>query len=259
LTEQEHPLEYLPELALGVLAEEEAPGIREHLAACDSCQAEYEVMAEAARLLPYAVKEVEPSEAVREGLMGRIADEPRQLRPRVIRPAWQRFTAIAAAAALLVVAGGFAGGILMGGDDGDLKRENSLQGSLVRAVAEGNARRDTVESGAMKASVVYAPGTESAFALLEGLPALPSGKAYQAWFIEAGAPKPSNVFGSEGGVWLDSPGDVASFAAMALTIEDEGGADAPSQAPFMVVSLNSTASSAGGFNLKDWFALTMRD
>ena len=254
MTEQEHPLEYLPELALGVLAEEEAPGIREHLAACAGCQAEYEVMAEAARLLPYAVKGVEPSDGVREGLMERIAHEPREFRPRVIRPAWQRFTAMAAAAAVLLVVGGFAGGVLVGGDDGGLERENERQGSLVRAVAEGIARRDTAESGAMKASVVYAPGTDSAFALLEGLPALPSGKAYQAWFIEGGAPKPSNVFGAAGGVWLESPGDVGSFAAMALTIEDKDGADVPSQAPFLVVNLNTSAGKP--FTISDWLALT---
>jgi hypothetical protein len=253
LTEQEHPVEFLPELALGVLPEGEAPGIRAHLEGCESCRAEYEIMTEAARLLPYAVEEAEPAPSVKTGLMDRIASEPRMLRPRVIRPAWQRFTAIAAAAALLIAVGGFAGALMFRGDNSSLETENGRQGALVLALAEGNARRDTYEEGAMRASVVYAAGTESAFALLEGLPALPSGKAYQAWFIADGAPKPSNTFGGPGkGVWLESPGDVTGFAAMALTIEDKGGVDAPSQAPFMVVDLNAAA---GSFSLKDWFAL----
>jgi anti-sigma-K factor RskA len=255
LTEQEHPLEYLPELALGVLAEDEAPGIRAHLESCESCRAEYEIMAEAARLLPYAVEEVEPAPSVKAGLMERIASEPRPLGARIVRPAWQRFTAIAAAAAVLVAVGGLAGAMLFGVSDGDLEDENGRQGALVRAVAEGNARRDTFEDGAMRANVVYAPGADSAFALLAGMPELPSGKAYQAWFIADGAPRPSNVFSSvEDGVWLESPGSVTGFAAMALTIEDEEGADAPSQAPFMVVELNATA---GTFSLEDWFALSM--
>jgi hypothetical protein len=186
--------------------------------------------------------------------MERIAEEPRVLRPRVIRPAWQRFTAIAAAAAVLVILGGVVGAFLSSGDD-SLEEENARQGALVRAVAEGNARRDTFSDGGLNANVVYAPGQRSAFALLKGLPALPAGKAYQAWFIEGGAPRPSNVFSSfDDGVWLESPGDVANFAAMALTIEDKAGAEQPSQAPFMVVELGSTA---GSFDLSDWFALTM--
>lgn|GEM_PF-3344074 len=255
MTEQEHPLEFLPELALGVLAEEEAPGIRAHLDTCASCRAEYNIMAEAARLLPYAVEDVEPAPSVKSGLMERIANEPRVLRPRALRPAWQRFGAIAAAAAVLIVLGGVLGAVLAGDGDAGLEAENARQGALVRAVAEGNARRDTFESGAMRANVVYAPGQRTAFALLQGMPALPDGKAYQAWFIEGGAPRPSTVFSSaEDGVWLDSPGDVAGFAAMAFTIEDEDGAQAPSQPPFLVVELGATA---GTIDLAGWFALTM--
>ena len=257
LTEQEHPLEFLPELALGVLPEAEAPGIRAHLSTCDSCRAEYEIMAEAARLLPYAVQEVEPGPSLKAGLMDRIASEPRVLRPKVMRPAWQRFTAIAAAAALLIAIGGALGVFAFAGDNSSLEAENGREGALVRALAEGDARRDTFEDGQLRASVVYAPGTTAAFALLEGLPPLPSGKEYQAWFIADGAPRPSNTFArAANGVWLASPGDVTGFAAMALTIEDKGGAKAPSQAPFMVVGLDATA---GSFSLQDWFAMRPGD
>jgi hypothetical protein len=186
--------------------------------------------------------------------MERIAAGPRQLRPRPAPPAWQRFAAIAAAVVVMLALGGIAGMLVANGGDG-LEDENARQGALVRAVAQGNARRDTFEDGALRASVVYAPGQESAFALLEGMPPLPAGKAYQAWFIEGGAARPSNVFQeSRDGVWLESPGDVAAFAAMAFTIEDEEGAEAPSQAPFMVVELGT---SAGTFSLEDWFAMTM--
>ena len=88
MTDQEHPLEYLPELALGVLAEEDAPAIRAHLAECATCRAEYETMSQAARLLPYVVEDMEPSASVRDGLMERIASEPRLLRRQNRWPAW---------------------------------------------------------------------------------------------------------------------------------------------------------------------------
>lgn len=258
MTEQEHPIEFLPELALGVLAEDDAPGIREHLANCPSCQAEYEVMAEAARILPYAVEEVEPAPELRDGLMQRIATEPRVMRARPSRPAWQRYAQIAAAAAVFLVLGAFAGSMLWGADDGDLKDENARSGAFVQAIAQGNARRDTAESGDSRAMVVYVPGHTSAFVWVEGMPALPSGKAYQAWFIDGAAPRPSTVFSARsGGVWLESPSDVAGFSAIGLTVEDEDGARTPSQDPFMEVKLRPTAASQP-FSLGDWFVLTSR-
>jgi hypothetical protein len=257
LTEAEHPVEFLPELALGVLAEDDAPGIREHIASCESCRAEYEVMVRAARLLPYAVEEVEPATEVREGLMERIAAEPRLLRARGVRPSWQRFTAIAAGVAVLLAAGGVAGALLWrGNDNAGLEDEVGHQRELVQAVAQGTAARDTAEQGGTKATLVYAPGTDSAFAWLEGMPPLPEGKAYQAWFIAADAPKPSNVFSStSGGVWLDSPGSVRDFSAFALTIEDKDGATAPSQQPFVVVALNTAAAQLHPFTMDDWLAM----
>ncbi len=258
MTEEEHPLDYLPELALGVLAEDDAPRIREHLETCASCRDEYETMVRAARLLPFAMEELEPGPEVRAGLMDRIASEPRLLRPKRGWPRWQQLTAIAAAAAVLVVVGGFAGAFLTGSDN-SLTEENGLQRTLVEAVAEGNARRETAEQDGATTALVYAPGSSSAFAWVQNLPTLPDGKAYQAWFIESGTARPSDVFStSEGGVWVSSPGDISHFGAFALTIEDKGGATQPSQTPFMVLTLG-TAASRQPFTTQDWLALTTRN
>jgi len=262
LTEQEHPLEFLPELALGVLAEADAPGIRDHLAGCETCRAEYEAMLDAARLLPFAVEQVEPSPAIRESLMERIASEPTVLRPRVSqpsRPAWQRFAAIAAAVAVLVVAGGVAGAVLNNSDSSGLEAEVQQQGRLVQAVARGEAARGTAEQNGATAMLVYAPGTDAAFAVLEGLPALPEGKAYQAWFIDGAVPRSAGVFSqTDQGIWLDSDGDVGRFAAMALTIEDRKGAAAPTQDPFVVVDMRQASGSRQPISSTDWAAITTR-
>lgn len=259
LTEQEHPVDYLPELALGVLQEDLAPAIREHVAACESCQAEFTLMTGAAKLLPFAVREAEPPAAQRSALMDRIASEPRVLRPvRKARPAWQWFGAVAAAAAIFLAAGGIIGASLFGATDGALTKERDDQRALVQAVAQGTASRQTAEQNGTKATLVFAPGTDSAFAWLEGLPELPEGKAYQAWFIGDSTPRPSNVFASAGkGVWVDSPASVDSFAAFALTIEDDNGAQAPTREPFVVVSLNAAARMP--ITWEEWIAMTLRD
>ena len=69
---------------------------------------------------------------------------------------------------------------------------------------------------------------------------------------------PANMFAkSAGGVWFDSPEAVDSFAAFALTIEDDSGAKQPTTDPFVVVSLKSAARTP--FTWQEWIALTMRD
>src|SRR6185295_5089475 len=94
----------------------------------------------------------------------------------------------------------------------------------------------------MQAVLLRAPGAHDAFAWLQGLPALPAGKAYQAWFTKDGTTmEPSAVFGASGGIWLPAASEIEDFVAMGLTIEDDGGAKAPTQAPFMVVPFKTTA------------------
>lgn len=191
--------------------------------------------------------------------MRRIAAEPREIRPRkVARPVWQQMVAIAAAAAMLIAVGGVAGITMFGGSDSALQREANNQRTLVQAVAQGTASRETAEQGGTKATLVYAPGTEAAFAWLEGMPELPEGKVYQSWFIGVGVPQRANAFEqTAAGVWLDSPGKIDSFAAFALTIEDDAEATAPTQEPFLVLSLKSAARVP--FSWQDWLTLTMRD
>jgi anti-sigma factor RsiW len=244
LTEQnEHPLEFLPELALEALEEREAPAVRAHLATCETCRSEFEEMERVARLLPLAAEDVGPEPSVKAGLMERIAAEP-----RVVpfsgrgRSRWQWLAATAAAAAVFLTLGAVLGVAFGGNDDSALQRDVSRQGRLVQAVAEGTAARDDFQSGGMQAVVLRARESHEAFAWLQGLPPLPAGKAYQAWFTKDGMNmEPSAVFRSPGGVWLPAGGKLEEFVAMGLTIEDEDGASAPTQAPFMVVPFKQAA------------------
>lgn len=243
MTEREaHPVDLLAELALGVLRESEAAPIRGHLAECESCREEYEEMERVARLLPFAVEDVEPSPTVKDGLMQRIASEPRPLvRPVKAIPRWRWAGAIAASAAALVVAGGVLGAVLFGPDNGSLETENARQGTLVQAFAQGTAAMTSAEQSGSKTTLLRAPGAHEAFIWVSHLPQLPEGKAYQAWFIRDGKAEPSTVFETgEGGVWIEASDAVERFAVMGLTIEDKDGAQTPSQAPFIAVDLNGS-------------------
>lgn len=246
------PKELIAELALGVLDEAEAARVRAYLAQNPEAALEYEEMARVARILPLAVQEREPSEALRSGLMDRIASEPTVLRPkepadvpsRTRKPiAW--LFPLAAAAAVLVVAAGFGGFALGRSDDdsGDIRAQAAMQDRLLSAVAHGEARTASGGEGDLRVAVVHSQGSEDAYTYVQGLPVLESGKAYQAWFtkdLKTFEPGPT-FHTKDGSVWLEASDDVSSYVAMAFTVEKDGGVQQPTQAPFVVVPLAVTA------------------
>lgn len=241
-------MEYLAELALGALSGDEAAAVRAHLAGCSDCAAEYEEMARVASLLPLAAEDVAPPAGIKESVFARIAQDrpptaaPAGIRsPRAVPVRW--LGGIAAGIALLLVAGGAIGFALRGdGSEAGLKATASLQARALQAAAQGTLKVAHGEQGGASASVLIAPGVDQVFAVMAGLPPLPSGKAYQAWFTKDGATfEPSRVFTTaEGGAWLPAAGDADAYAAMGLTIEDAGGATAPSSAPFIVVDFTKS-------------------
>ena len=146
---------------------------------------------------------------------------------------------MAAAAAALLISGGVLGASLFGGSASN--RDSERQGSLVQAFAQGTASTSHGEQGAASVTLLRAPGQRDAFVWVANLPALPAEKAYQAWFIRDGKAEPSTVFRSgSGGVWIEADDTIDRFAAMALTIENSGGAKSPSAAPFVAVELQKS-------------------
>ena len=245
MTEPTHPVDLLPELALGVLSADESVDVLAHLRGCQECGRELAEMQRVTGLLPFAATDVNPSPAVKDGLLERIAHEPRPIAKRqgTGRPRWWIGTIAAGVAALLVV-GGIAGYLLNGGTDtSSLKRDSARDSQLLGSVAQGNASTAKATSGGMQLTFLRAPGAAEGFAWVQSFPALPSGKAYQTWFTRDGKSfEPGAVFSNgNGGVWLMAGGDLNDYAAMAFTIEDSAGAKQPTQDPFVVVPLKDAA------------------
>lgn len=114
---------------------------------------------------------------------------------------------------------------------------------LVQAAAEGSlVRLEATSDDGVHIVMVRAPGEEEAFLKVDGMPALEKGEAYQSWFSKDGVEfDPGNTFKvSEGDVWIRSFEAIDEYVALAFTIEDEGGAQEPSTAPFLLVELNQT-------------------
>jgi anti-sigma-K factor RskA len=78
--------------------------------------------------------------------------------------------------------------------------------------------------------------------IASNLPRTPAGKIYEMWLIPKGAkPVPAGLFQSQddGEAMHVRTGtvDVASTAAVAVTLENEAGADQPTTTPLIVAAL----------------------
>ncbi len=135
--------------------------------------------------------------------------------------------AIAAGAALLL------GGVAVGAQLGEDSRNEAL-GAVVSAA---DAQRDEVElADGSTATVVWSAERGQSAILFDGLTAAPAGRTYQAWYIDADGPQSAGTFDASGDATaflLD--GALTAGAAVGVTVEPDGGSDAPTTDPILVV------------------------
>jgi anti-sigma-K factor RskA len=214
--------------ALNALAEEEARRYEAHLARCERCQGELAELSESAGALAYAADAPMPSAELR----ARILDRARAERPNVVplRPRWLR-PVIAAAAVAACAAIGFGLWAFSLSDRLD-RREADLasQTRVAQILAQPGSHKISFSRGAL----VVGPDGNGAL-LLNKLAEPGSGRTYEAWVADGGAPRPAGLFagGRTVAVLLDQP--VRDGATVLVTEEKAGGTKAPSRAPFLIV------------------------
>ena len=134
----------------------------------------------------------------------------------------------AAAAAAAAVALGI--GLWANSVSNDLDRERSVLAIL----ADPTARSVPLE-GADGRIVVTNSG--DAALVVSGLEQAPEGKTYEAWVFEGGTPRPAGTFEADDGrdvLKLSRP--VPPGSDVAVTIEADGGVEAPTSDPIMSAS-----------------------
>jgi anti-sigma-K factor RskA len=205
--------------ALDALDEREEREYEEHLRGCESCREELALFTDAATSLAYAVDAPAPPAALRERILEAARSERAvvvPLRPR--RTVQYALGALAAAAAVAAVAFGLWAGSL----------SNRLEETeaVAEILADPNAR-STELSGADGRLVVSGDG--EAVLVVDGLGPAPSGKDYAVWVIEGETPRPAGLFEDDDVVQLDER--VPDGAVVAVTVEADGGVDAPTSDP----------------------------
>jgi anti-sigma-K factor RskA len=214
--------------ALDALEAEDARRYERHLAHCERCQSELAELSESAGALAYAPEAPTPPAQLRT----RILEQARSERPNVVplSPRWFR-PLVAAAAVAAVAAIGF--GLWAFSLSGRLDR---TEASLTRQerVAQILAQPGSEKISFSRGTLVVAPDGRGAL-VLNRLADAGSGRTYEAWVADGGAPKPAGLFdgGTTIAVPLEQP--VREGATVMVTEEKAGGTRAPSQAPFLIV------------------------
>jgi len=222
--------------ALDALDADERADFERHLAECERCSAQLADLQEAVAALAFAVEGPEPPPALR----GRILESAREEssakvvafpRRRWATPAVATIAAVAACAAIGL-------GIWASSLSNSLDRERSANAMYAEAIKLLGTDAQVKALADGEGRLLVAPGGGRAALVVCGLSSAPAGKTYQAWVIEGKTPRPAGLF--RGGGVCSLPvvleRDVPTGAIVAVTLEREGGVQAPTT-PILVRSV----------------------
>ena len=208
--------------ALDALDPDEHAQYEAHLATCEPCRDELQGFWQVSASLARAAGGPQPPEALR----GRILEQARSERPKVV-PLRRRFTLPVLLPAAVAAVAAIAIGIWAVGLSRDLDDANDRLAGL------GDPNAQVFETAKGEANLVVTPSGEAALVVRMLAPA-PAGKDYQIWVFENGVPKSAGLFERPGVTRLTRP--VEPGQTVAVTVEPDGGLDAPSGAPLFTAS-----------------------
>jgi len=227
--------ELIAAYALDALDEADRARVEEILATSEEAREELRAYAEVATALATAVSGPAPSPDLRERIVAAARSEPQSV---VSLDARRRLKAVpvAGVAAALAACAALAIGIwgLTVSSDLDDAR-SALARERIAAQVLANPRAESSLTGNAGRLVVGDSGR--AVLVLANTPPVPKGKTYQMWVIDGGNPVSAGLFHAGAGtVAVPVGGRVKKGSVVAVTIEDDEGADAPSAAPVIASS-----------------------
>jgi anti-sigma-K factor RskA len=214
--------------ALDALDDEDARAYEAHLARCERCRDELASFSQTASALAYAVDAPTPPPELRARIIQQAARE----RSNVV-PLRHRWVAPLAAAAALAACAAIALGLWAASLAGKLdSRDAALarQNRVAEILASPGARKVSFARG----TLVVDLGGRAALVVRDLKKASP-GKTYEAWVADGGAPEAAGLFDGGRAVAIPLERPVAAGATVMVTEEQDGGVDAPTQTPFIVV------------------------
>ncbi len=209
--------------ALGIADDPERSEIAEHLARkCPDCVRGLASAMATVTAMSGAVRVTEPPAHLRRRVMAAVEKKPKRSWAATFVP-W----AITAAMSIALVAIGLSGRRQLGDTP-------KLQQAL--SILNDPATRDVTSA---KGRVFVNPGKGVVF-IGAGLPRIDSGRTFELWVIPVkGNPVPAGVFRSlpDATAVFVQPGPVENAAAIAVTVEPDGGSAQPTTTPLFMAKL----------------------
>ncbi|PJJ62435.1 anti-sigma factor [Compostimonas suwonensis] len=255
--------------ALGALSPDEAAEFERAAAQAPEVRAEADELAETAALLGFAAEPARPSAGMKLDLMAAIASTPQDAAPDVVRAvtgereqppaaagpsaapagsaehrARTRWfarplgIAVAAAAAIALFVGGSLVGSALNAANQTTPADQAAAALAEIAAAPDSQRASASVDGGGTATLVWSNELGRSAVLVDGLPSLPSGKAYEAWYIDAsGAAASAGTFtaAGDGTTWHVLDGTMSAGDAVGVTVEPAGGSEQPTTDPILVM------------------------
>lgn len=231
--------------AIGVAEEPERGEIRAHLnRGCEVCMAGVKGAMEIVALVGSTAPPAQPPKRLRGRILASVGVEQRRF-------AWVPAGAAAIALLALVVAY-FANEQRHSAQEARLLRDQirSQTNELTRlteafAILNGPETREATFGNTQPKpprGKVFVNPAQGVLLMASNLPPAPSGKLYEMWLIpKSGKPLPAGLFqsGTNGSAMHIRPGavDLDATGAVAVTVENEQGADQPTSQPFIVAAL----------------------
>lgn len=210
--------------ALDALDPGERARYEEHLATCERCREELQDFSQVAGALGRAAGGPAPPASLRDRILEQARDERPNvvpLRRRIAKPVLASAAAVAAVVAVAL-------GLWSVSLSGDLDDANDM----LAVLGDPNARVHETADG--EANLVVTPTGRAALVVRRLAPA-PRGKDYEIWVVEDGVPQRAGLFERPGVAMLTRR--VARGQTVAVTLEQDGGVDAPTSDPlFSAVS-----------------------
>jgi anti-sigma-K factor RskA len=218
--------------ALDALERKDLDAFEEHLAHCAECRENVATFQRVASELAYDVEAPEPP----AGLRGRILDQAAAERPKVVslprrRWAFPVAAAAAVAAGIAAIALAFWAADLSQQVD-DLEAQQHRANEALIALIDPSASHFALEGA--DGVLVVDDESEEGKLVISGLASAPSEKTYEAWVIEGDQAVPAGLFsGGDDQTVVPLATPVPEGAIVAVTVEQAGGVDAPTQQPII--------------------------
>jgi anti-sigma factor RsiW len=209
--------------ALDALDPAERATFEEHLSSCERCREELQGFWQVSGALAHAAGGPMPPSSLRDRILEQARAERVNVVPLQRRPSVALLSSAAAVAAVAAIAVGV-WATSVSRDLDDARSELAL-------LADPNAR--TFETAAGEASLVVTPAGDAALVVRKLAPA-PRGKDYEIWVFDDGVAQRAGLFERPGVARLTRP--VAAGQKVAVTLERDGGVDAPTGAPVFTTS-----------------------